>query len=126
VEVGKGFLVERAGLRRTTTYTELNAVLVNRTGMAGFNFDLEADRAAIGHLLGQISEVSIPETGGLLISALVQYLDANDPGPGFYALARSRGLDVPPSIAGRQDFWALHVSALFEHYAGRQRRDGGR
>jgi hypothetical protein len=47
----------------------------------GFDFDLDADRAAVGALLGQISESAAAETGGLLISALVQYLDTNDAGP---------------------------------------------
>src|ERR1044072_7729598 len=85
---GKRFLVERAEMRRTTSYTEFNVALVNRTGVAGFDFDLEAERAAIGRLLEQISEEAFAETEGLLISALVQYLDANDAGPGFYTLAK--------------------------------------
>lgn len=122
VDAGKRFLVERARLRKTTSYTELNAALINRTGTAGFNFDLEVDRAAIGHLLGQISAESITETGGLLVSALVQCLDVNDAGPGFYALARSKGLDVPARAGDRQLFWAGHVDKLHKHYAERRRR----
>jgi len=53
VDAGKKFLVERAVMQRTTSYTELNAALVNRTGTAGFNLNFDADRAAIGELLGQ-------------------------------------------------------------------------
>jgi hypothetical protein len=102
VDVGKKFLVERAAMRRTTSYTEFNAALINRADTAGFNFDLDADRAAIGELLGQISEETFAETGGLLISALVQYLDANDAGPGFYALARRKGLRRAYPFPGRQ------------------------
>ena len=116
-DAGKNFLVERAVMQRTTSYTELNAALVNRTATAGFNFDLDADRAAIGELLGQISDDSLTETGGLLISALVQYLDTNDAGPGFYTLARNRGLAVPNNADGRQVFWATHVGALHKRYA---------
>jgi hypothetical protein len=82
-------------MQRTTSYTEFNAALINRTKTAGFNFDLDADRAVIGELLGQISEGTFAEAGGLLISALVQYLDANDAGSGFYALAKIKGLPVP-------------------------------
>ena len=89
---------------------------------ADFNFELDADRAAIGELLGQISEDAIAETGGLLISALVQYLDANDAGPGFYALARSKGLQVPTTTDDRQLFWASQVEALHKHYARLRRR----
>lgn len=117
VAVGKKFLIERATMQRTTSYTEFNVALVNRTDTAGFNFDLDADRAAIGELLGQISEDTAAETGGLLISALVQYLDANDAGPGFYTLARDKGLAVPTTGDGRQLFWASHVGALHKHYA---------
>lgn len=61
VKAGKAFLVERAVMRRTTSYTEFNASLVNRTGFVGFNFDLDHDRAAIGELLGQISESTVTE-----------------------------------------------------------------
>lgn len=117
--VGKQFLIERAQMRRTTSYTEFNAALVNRTGLPGFEFDRDADRAAVGALLGEISEDAVNETSGLLISALVQYLDANDAGPGFYALARSKGLPVPATSADRQLFWAGHVGRLHQHYARR-------
>lgn len=117
--VGKEFLIERARMRRTTSYTEFNAALVNRTGAAGFDFELEADRAAVGALLGQISEIAAAETGGLLISALVQYLDTNDAGPGFYALARSKGLTVPHLADDRQLFWASHVGHVHRHFARR-------
>jgi len=102
VDVGRKFLVERAIMRRTTSYTEFNAALINRADTAGFNFDLDADRAAIGQLPRQISEDTSVETGGLLISALVQYLDTNDAGPGFYTLARSKGLPVPQKVDDRQ------------------------
>jgi hypothetical protein len=116
---GKEFLIERARMRRTTSYTEFNAALVKRTGTTGFDFDLDTDRAAVGALLGEISENTVAETDGLLISALVQYLDTNDAGPGFYALARSKGLPVPTSPGDRQLFWAGHVGHVHKHYARR-------
>ncbi|MFJ6674963.1 hypothetical protein ACIQMJ_28005 [Actinosynnema sp. NPDC091369] len=117
VEAGRAFLVEQAALRRTTSYTELNAVLARRTGVKGFDFDQGPERAALGELLGQIADDSFAETGGLLISALVQYVDTNDAGPGFYALARAKGLPVPTNAGDRQLFWAGHVGALHRHYA---------
>ncbi len=40
----------------------------------------------MGELLGQLSERSFGQAR-LLISVLVQYLNANDAGPGFYELA---------------------------------------
>jgi hypothetical protein len=75
------------------------------------------DRAVIGGLLGHISEATFTETDGLLISALVQYRDINDAGPGFYALARSKGLSVPARADDRQVFWISQVRALHRHYS---------
>lgn len=63
LETGRGFLIERARLRRTTSYTEMNAALRNRTTSAGFDFALDVDRAAMGELLGQISDAAFAETG---------------------------------------------------------------
>ncbi|ACU35962.1 hypothetical protein KCV87_10095 [Actinosynnema pretiosum subsp. pretiosum] len=116
-EEGRRFLVEQAELKRMTTYTEFNATIARRTGLRAFDFDAESERAALGDLLGQIAEGSFRETGGLLISALVQYLSSNDAGTGFYALARAKGLPVPGNAADRQLFWAGHVGALHKHYA---------
>lgn len=118
----KAFLLERAALRLTTSYTELNTVLARRTHLARFDFDLDSERAALGELLGQVSEDTVVEAGGLLISALVQYLNANDAGPGFYVLARQRGLPVPGRLEDRQIFWAGHVGALHDLYAQTRRR----
>jgi hypothetical protein len=44
-------LVERARLERVTSYTEMNTVVAQRTGIRKFDFDQESDRAAMGHLL---------------------------------------------------------------------------
>jgi hypothetical protein len=62
-----------------TSYTELNATLQRRTGLAGFGFGRADERAAMGHLLYLIVERNRPATN-LMISALVTYLDANDAG----------------------------------------------
>ena len=37
-EAGTTFLIERAHLRKTTSYTELNATLERRIGLPGFDF----------------------------------------------------------------------------------------
>jgi hypothetical protein len=76
------FLVERARLAKLTSYTELNATLERRTGLPGFDFGRADERAAMGHLLYLIVERNRPSTG-LMISALVTYLGANDAGTGF-------------------------------------------
>jgi hypothetical protein len=117
VRVGRDFLIERARLRRVTSYTELNATLVRRTGMMGFDFDHPDERAAMGHLLGLIVERDFPTTG-LMLSALVHYLDVNNAGPGFYHLATQLGL-LPPNASARQkeQFWIQQVNAVHNHYA---------
>lgn len=40
-DAGRAFLIERARLRRVTTYTELNTVLTNRAGLPGFDVALD-------------------------------------------------------------------------------------
>lgn len=114
---GEAFLVERARLARLTSYTELNVTLMRRTGLPGFDFSRQDERAAMGHLLGLTVERNRPATG-LMISALVTYLDANDAGPGFYALAQQLGdLARAASASAKFDFWVSQVKALHQHYA---------
>jgi hypothetical protein len=119
-EAGRAFLVERARLRRVTSYTELNAALVRRTGMAGFDFERADERAAMGYLLGLIVENDHARTG-LMLSALVHYLDANDAGPGFYSLATQLGL-LPRGASARakEEFWVRQVNALHDSYSHAQ------
>jgi hypothetical protein len=95
---GWEFLNAKARLERTTSYTEMNTVLARRTGVREFDFDLDGERRAMGELLGQLSERSFAQAG-LLISVLVQYLHANDAGPGFYELAQRKKL-LRPRIPG--------------------------
>src|SRR5258708_21781217 len=71
-DAGLGFLIERARLGKLTSYTELNATVVRRTGLPGFDFSRADERAAMGHLLYLIVELNRPKTG-LMTSALVSY-----------------------------------------------------
>jgi hypothetical protein len=124
-ESATAFLIERAKLRKVTSYTELNATLVRRTGLRGFDFDRQDERAAMGHLLGLVVQDDYPETR-LMLSALVHYLDSNDAGPGFYALAQEYEL-LPrgASKATKETFWVGQVSAMHDFYAGTRTRRGG-
>jgi hypothetical protein len=109
---GWEFLVSQARLQRTTSYTEMNTVLARRTGVRGFNFDLDGERSAMGELLGLISERSFQQAQ-LLISVLVQYLNANDAGPGFYQLAQRKKLLRPHASQDEKlIFWVRHVQAV--------------
>jgi hypothetical protein len=116
-QVGLEFLVERARLRKLTSYTELNATLMRRTGLPGFDFSRADERAAMGHLLYLIVELNRPLTGRM-ISALVTYLDANDAGSGFYAYAQDLGMLSRKSSAQQKlDFWVGQVSDLHDYYS---------
>ncbi len=70
----------------------------------------------MGHFLGLIVDETFPRTG-LMISAIVLYLDENDAGSGFYALATELGL-LPPRASRDQkfDFWADQVKSVYQHY----------
>jgi hypothetical protein len=118
LEAGLAFLIERAKLRNLTTYTELNTVLQRRTGCRPFDFELDYDRAALGHLLGQIVHRNYPATG-LIISALVKYLNENNAGPGFYDMALHYGNLKRRTPAARYDFWVAEVGRVHDHYAAR-------
>ncbi|QGV82864.1 hypothetical protein EIZ62_25830 [Streptomyces ficellus] len=112
-----------------TTYTELNATLVRRTGLRGFDFTHAEGRAAMGHLLFLIvqdyaaDEARIaPGRPRAMLSALVCYLNANNAGPGFYALAQERELlGRGASALAREKFW---LDQLQELYARHGRRRG--
>jgi hypothetical protein len=116
--VGEKFLIERARLGRFTSYTELNTTLEQRTGLRRFDFELAAERAAMGHLLGLIVVERNRPVTGLMISALVIYLDGNDAGSGFYKLAQDLG-ELPPgalSPRAKEQFWIRQAKALHAYY----------
>lgn len=113
---GRRFLVEQARLQRRTTYTELNTVLRQRTSVRTFDFDLDSERAAMGHLLYLIVESERP-TSGTMISAIVIYLNENDAGSGFYTFARELGLlDKKATPDQKLVFWTQQVSAVHAYY----------
>lgn len=113
------FLADQARMERTTTYTELNTVLVQRTGHAAFNFNLDRDRAAMGGLLEEIAVANLPVVGAL-VSAVVIYLNENDAGTGFYELAKQQGLlSKRPTRDEREVFWTSQVAKVHEHYGAR-------
>lgn len=90
VDAATDFLTEVARGRRLTTYTGLSNELVNRTGYARFEYDLPRDQAAIGALLGEVTDGTLDEVGAMLSSLVVQKA-TGDPGEGFYRFARKLG-----------------------------------
>jgi hypothetical protein len=117
-EAGEAFLIERASLGRLTSYAELNATLERRTGLRRFNFELQAERTAMGHLLRLIVVERNRPVTGLMISALVIYLGGNDAGSGFYKLAQDLGELVPGALSSRvkEEFWVGQAKALHGYY----------
>lgn len=112
---GWDFLAGQSGLQRTTSYTEMNTVLARRTEVRAFDFDLDGERHAMGELLEQLSERSYGKAG-LLISVLVQFLNENDAGAGFYRLAQRKKLLGPNASRDQKlSFWVEHVKAVHSH-----------
>jgi hypothetical protein len=117
VAAGRQFLEERARLQKTTSYTEMNRVLANRRGRPRFDFEREDDRASMGYLLGLIVEDTFGQIGAM-ISSLVQYLDENDAGPGFFNLAQHKGLLRTGANADEKlAFWAGQVAAVYAYFS---------
>lgn len=118
IDAATAFLQEQARLQRTTSYTELNAVLSNRTDSRTFDFNLESERAALGSLLGEIALANLSEVGAML-SAIVIYLNENDAGAGFYRYAIQLGLlDPNPSSSAKFEFWISQVTTVYRHFSG--------
>jgi hypothetical protein len=116
IDAGIRFLIERARMRKVTSYTEMNAALARRTGAEPFDFEQVGERHAMGALLETIGERTRPGTG-VMISALVHYLNENDAGPGFYGYAQKIGLLPKGSTADEKlVFWASQVEAVHTRY----------
>ncbi|WP_433420811.1 hypothetical protein ACQP1V_09050 [Microtetraspora malaysiensis] len=120
IDAGLEFLIEIAREGGTTTYSDLNAALVEHTGLPGFDFERIDERAAIGYLLGEIVKRNRPETGWM-ISALVLYKGSPDPGPGFFNLAADLyGLTPKPSYEQKIRFWRQNYDGIHGHYRRRK------
>ncbi|MFJ1758297.1 hypothetical protein [Kitasatospora sp. NPDC088134] len=118
VEAAREFLIEVAARRGGTTYGELSAELVARTGLPGFDFSRPDGRAAMGHLLGLVVERDASENPDLMLSALVGYAGGNDAGSGFYQLAQERGLlSKGASKDERMAFWVRQTNELHARHA---------
>lgn len=104
-------------MRRTTSYTELNSVLHQRTDSRPFNFGKDSERAAMGALLREVARENLPEMGAL-VSSIVLYLNENDAGTGSTALQRLWALLTPkPTPDQKLVFWTNQVKATYDYYA---------
>lgn len=117
---GWDFLLDKARQSNPfTTYTEMNRWLASKTGQPQWDFHREADRAAMGELLGRLSDRSYAETrndpdGPLMISSIVLYQDLPRAAQGFYTKAAQLKLlasKYPPEDA-RDRFWLKQVAGI--------------
>jgi hypothetical protein len=65
------YLVEVAKDRTVTSYTDLSSEHVRRTGYSGFDFNTDRDQAAVGALLGAVTDGTYAEIGAMLSSLVV-------------------------------------------------------
>lgn len=114
VSAASDYLVEVAKKRSLTNYTDLSAELVGRTGQPRFDYNLERDQAAVGALLGEVTDATFDEIGAMLSSLVVQKA-TGDPGEGFYRLAKRLGL--MQSAADKVECFSSQVSLVHAHYA---------
>lgn len=115
------FLREQAALERTTNYTEVNQTLQRRHDTRPFDFDLDSERAAMGHLLGLAVDEEYESTGRM-ISSIVLYLNENDAGPGFFTKAAELGLLARNATRDeREAFWVDQVRAVQDYYRAQRR-----
>lgn len=115
------FLEGQARLRRVTSYTDVNNAL-SAAGHTPFDFSTQRDRNAVGAVLGDVVNRTVADTG-VMLSAIVTYIDRNDAGPGFYNLAVQLGL--LPNTATADDklvFWSSQVAKVHDLYAKPRRR----
>lgn len=120
-------LQDQARLRRITSYSDLNSALARR-GHQPFDFAVQSERTAMGAVLGDVVHRTIGDAG-VMLSAIVAYIDRNDAGPGFYGLAIQLGL--LPNTATADDklvFWSGQVAEVHKLYGQppRERRTRGR
>ncbi len=115
-------LSRTARLKRLSSYTDLNRDIAAQTGQPGFDFTSPEGRNAMGNLLADVVQETYPDRG-VMLSALVPYVDANRPGGGFYHLATAMGLlDKEASAENKEEFWYSQVKKVYEAYARKTRR----
>ena len=106
------WLVAQARIGEYVTYSDL----VSRISAIHLDLDTEKDRAALGRLLGDVSEKTHARNIGML-SAMAVLKDAASPlspgpGSGFYELAKTLGY----RFTDRRLFWAEQFKRVTEHY----------
>lgn len=115
VDVTIDYLKGKAQRGQLSSYTEVNAT-IGQSGYRMFDFADPSGRNAIGAVLGNATKRTISESGAML-SSIVYYLDRNDTGPGFFALAAELGLLTrTASNKEKLAFWTEQVKKIHAFY----------
>jgi hypothetical protein len=115
-----------------TVYSKMNQDLAEHTGQLPWDFRLSRDRAAMGELLGRLSDRSYAESEAageepVMISALCMYQHKEDVAPGFYNKAIDLDLLQPgTSPEARYFFWAEQLVKVLAWALKRESAVGNR
>lgn len=122
VDAATKSLTRTARLKRLSNYTDLNRDIAAQTGQTAFDFSSPEGRNAMGQILADVVEETYSDKG-VMLSALVPYVDSNRPGGGFYHLAVNMGLlDKDASAEEKEEFWYTQVKKVYEAYSRKLRR----
>ena len=126
VVVGYGILKKLAEDReRPISYMAFSAALADGMDEDHRPFTFPADRNAIGTLLADISRRGLEERPGWLLSAMVAGKNSEQPGGGFYDLAKS--LNMLSEGAGKDEqsvFFGRQLEGLWQAYSRRRQSAG--
>ncbi|MFI7744636.1 hypothetical protein [Kocuria rhizosphaericola] len=113
--VSEKYLVECAEGNCETDYEALNH-RIDRERLPAFRFEREAERTAVGRLLGEISVQSYDDHE-IMLSALVRNKRGGSVGKGFWTLAEELEA-VPEGLTPRQKSAELKrlTQAVKDHY----------
>lgn len=84
--------------------------------LAGLDMDRQADRTAIGQILGDISKCEHIQ-GRPMLSAIVVQRGSNTPGHGFFTLARNLGLLVGNAPMVEEAFHVSEVNKVHAYWS---------
>ena len=99
-------LIEVAQMRRTTSYTDVAALL-------HLDAEIPGDRMEIGRILDEIS-CNENAQGRPLISAVVVLPEIGYPGKGFFLLARELGLNL---YCDERSFFAYELKRVHDYWS---------
>ncbi len=83
--------------------------------LIGLDMENPGDRVRLSHILGEISTEEC-KNGRPLLSAVVTYLGENEPGSGFFDMARDNGLYTGHTEMENLAFFAQELKRVHEYW----------